>query len=108
MTVSSSVAIREGRSSRPRRFCGKRNVCLANGLKRWRWDQANALRGPARFEILGLSGIALLRVLRLRPETKTLPVFIINSTTDPRSIAECESLGVSGFVPKRFPIRNSA
>ena len=48
----------------------------------------------------GLSGLELLRMLRLEPKTKKLPVFIISGSTEPQTVAACESLGVSGFVPK--------
>ena len=51
-------------------------------------------------KIPGVSGLELLKMLRQRPETKTLPVFIISGSSDPQEKAECVHLGVSGFVPK--------
>ena len=59
-------------------------------------------------KIPGVSGIKLLKMLRQRPETKTLPVFIVSGSSDPRERAECVDLEVSGFVPKPISYPDSA
>jgi two-component system, response regulator len=48
----------------------------------------------------GLSGFDLLRRLRHNPQTRTLPVVVLTTSTDPVDIGRCYTLGANSFITK--------
>jgi len=47
-----------------------------------------------------LSGLELLRRLRLRSEFQRLPVIVMTSSNDPKDLEECSRLKVTNYVSK--------
>ncbi len=47
-----------------------------------------------------LSGIDLLRRLRVRGNLQDIPVIVMTSSNDPRDIEECQQLNVTNYVSK--------
>jgi CheY-like chemotaxis protein len=48
----------------------------------------------------GESGLHVLRTLRLSPTLNKIIVFVLDGSSSPKEIAECEQLGVAGFLDK--------
>jgi CheY-like chemotaxis protein len=54
----------------------------------------------------GLSGVDLLRAIRLLPRLRTVPVIIMTSSLDPKDFEACHALKVSAFVPKPITLES--
>jgi CheY-like chemotaxis protein len=47
-----------------------------------------------------LSGLNLLGRVRSEPKLRTIPVFVMTSSNNPKELSECKRLGVDGYIPK--------
>ena len=47
-----------------------------------------------------VDGLEVLRQLKTHPQTKTIPIVILTSSTEQRDIVEGYSLGVNGYIQK--------
>jgi CheY-like chemotaxis protein len=54
----------------------------------------------ADLEMPGMDGVEMLRALRARPETASLPVIILTTSTNVTAANDVRRLGCSGFVLK--------
>jgi len=48
----------------------------------------------------GMDGTEVLRILKSDPATRTVPVFMLSTTDDPREVARCFELGCNGYLTK--------
>ncbi len=48
----------------------------------------------------GESGLHVLRTIRLSPTLNKIIVFVLDGSSSPKEITECEQLGVAGFLDK--------
>jgi CheY-like chemotaxis protein len=48
----------------------------------------------------GMDGTEVLRLLKSDPATRTIPVFMLSTTDDPREVARCFDLGCNGYLTK--------
>jgi two-component system, chemotaxis family, chemotaxis protein CheY len=68
------------------------------GLERALADAPDAV--VTDLEMPRMDGIAFLRALRERAQTRKLPVVIVTTVTSVERVNECRTLGCSGFVLK--------
>ena len=47
-----------------------------------------------------ISGLDFLRIIKSNEQTKNIPVVVLKSSVSPGDIAECQRLGVHGFIEK--------
>jgi two-component system chemotaxis response regulator CheY len=71
------------------------------GLSRALADAPDAV--VTDLEMPNMDGIAFLRALRERAQTRKLPVVIVTTVTSVERVNECRTLGCAGFVLK--PVR---
>jgi two-component system phosphate regulon response regulator PhoB len=57
------------------------------------------------WELPGLSGIEILRLIRCFPGTRKLPVLMLTGRTESRDRARALSLGADAFIAKPFSVR---
>lgn len=56
----------------------------------------------ADWKMPGMTGIELLKAVRSRPETKSLPFIMVSAEQMPQEIAEAIRSGVNGYLIKPF------
>ena len=53
-----------------------------------------------------ITGLDLLQIIRSHPQTKDIPIVVMESSNSPREHAECERLGVKRFIEKPLDYAN--
>jgi two-component system phosphate regulon response regulator PhoB len=56
------------------------------------------------YKMIGMDGLAVMKALRARPETRSLPVLMLTSMTDEASTRAAFEAGVTDYVTKPFSI----